>query len=263
VLADIKHFVTTFYNFFELASNNVWPLARPWPAVRQFADASASSLEQLYRYNKHLPVARRLPSCNCAWPRNSAPSPQQNRGSSALRAKSRGGRYGVPETPSCASLMVASIAQAQSLEPRSSSSGSDEFPVVEGPTGLSAFHAEVRGDLTSTASGDAEFGTVQNPDRSSGAFVVSLESARAERHPVHPQKWSSSRVGRYRISERANGADEIPGPGPDRLATRPTGVFPARRLAGRDRGIGPIHRRRFRSMRSASWRRSHGARAGT
>jgi len=126
-----------------------------------------------------------------------------------------------------ASLMVASIAQAQSLEPRSSSSGSGEITSGRGTTGPSAFHAEVRGDLTSTASGDAEFGTVQNPDRSSGAFVVSLGVCGEQSAILFTRRSGAPlAVGRYRISERANGADEILALVLTGSPTRPTGVFP-------------------------------------
>jgi len=90
----------------------------------------------------------------------------------------------------------------------------------------SSFHAEVRGAVGTSASGDAEFGAVQNPDRPSGAFVVSLgvcgdQSAvlftRRSGTPLDP--------GRYLISEAANGADEILALLLTGSPTRPTGVF--------------------------------------
>jgi len=59
-----------------------------------------------------------------------------------------------------ASLVVASFTQGQSPEPRSSSIGS------RGTTAPSAFHAVVRGDVTDTTWGEAEFGAV-------AAFLVS------------------------------------------------------------------------------------------
>jgi hypothetical protein len=90
----------------------------------------------------------------------------------------------------------------------------------------SSFRAEVRGAVAISASGDAEFGAVQNHDHSPGAFVVSLGVCsdqgailftRTNRTPLG--------VGRYRISEAADGADEILALILTGSASRPTGVF--------------------------------------
>ena len=116
-----------------------------------------------------------------------------------------------------AGLVVASILQAQSFEPGSSSS-------VSSP---SSFHAVVDGDVTSTASGEAEFGAVQNPDHSSGAFVVSLGVCGEQSAILFTRRNGAPLdVGRYRISSGADGENEILALVLTGSPTRPTGVFP-------------------------------------
>jgi hypothetical protein len=90
----------------------------------------------------------------------------------------------------------------------------------------SSFRAEVRGDASSIAWGEAEFGAVQNPDRSSGAFVVSLGVCGEQSAVLFTRRSGTPlAVGRYRISERANGGDEILALVLTGSPTRPTGVF--------------------------------------
>ena len=90
----------------------------------------------------------------------------------------------------------------------------------------SSFRAEVRGDVTSTAWGEAEFGAVQNPDRSSGAFVVSLGVCSPRSAILFTQRTGTPLgVGRYRISEGANEPDEILALVLTGSPTRPTGTF--------------------------------------
>ena len=116
-----------------------------------------------------------------------------------------------------ACFVAASILQTKSVEPRPMSSGA----------GLSSFHAEVRGDVTSTASGEAEFGAVQNPDRSSGTFVVSLGVCGEQSAILFTRRNGTPLdVGRYRISAGADGANEILALVLTGSPTRPTGVFP-------------------------------------
>lgn len=106
-----------------------------------------------------------------------------------------------------AGLVVASILPAQLLGP-------------------SSFHAEVRGDVTGTAFGDAEFGAVQNPDRSSGAFVVSLGVCGDQSAILLTRRSGAPLdVGRYRISAGADGENEILALVLTGSPTRPTGVF--------------------------------------
>ena len=125
-----------------------------------------------------------------------------------------------------ASLVVASIAQAQTLERRSSSSGSGETSTGRATTGPSSFHAELGGDVTGTAWGEAEFGPVQNPDRSSGAFVVSLGVCGQQSAVLFTRRSGIPlAVGRYRIAEPANSEDEILALVLTGSPTRPTGVF--------------------------------------
>jgi len=94
---------------------------------------------------------------------------------------------------------------------------------VEGP---SSFHAEVRGAVATSASGDAEFGAVENADRSPGAFVVSLGVCSDQGAILFTRRNGTPLgVGRYRISEAADGADEILALILTGSASRPTGVF--------------------------------------
>jgi hypothetical protein len=119
-----------------------------------------------------------------------------------------------------ASLVVASFAQAQSLESRSSLIGGQET------TAPSAFRAVVRGDVTSTAWGEAEFGAVQNPDRSPGAFVVSLGVCGEQSAILFTRRSGAALdVGRYRISTSADDENEVLALVLTGSPTRPTGVF--------------------------------------
>jgi len=90
----------------------------------------------------------------------------------------------------------------------------------------SSFKAELRGDVTSSARGEAEFGTVQNPDRSSGAFVVSLGACSHQGAILFTRRSGAPlEVGRYRISAGAEGEDEILALVLTGSPTRPTGAF--------------------------------------
>jgi hypothetical protein len=90
----------------------------------------------------------------------------------------------------------------------------------------SYFRAEVRGDVISDAWGEAEFGTVHTVDHSSAAFVISLGVCGEQSAVLFTRRSGAPlAVGRYRISEGANGADEILALVLTRSPTRPTGVF--------------------------------------
>ena len=90
----------------------------------------------------------------------------------------------------------------------------------------SAFRAEIRGDVTSTASGTAEFGAVQNPDRSAGAFVVSLGACSQQGSILFTRRSGAPlEVGRYRVSAGAEGRDEILALLLIGSPTHPTGAF--------------------------------------
>ena len=90
----------------------------------------------------------------------------------------------------------------------------------------SSFRAEVSGDVISNAWGDAEFGAVQTADHSSAAFVVSLGVCGEQSAVLFTRRSGAPlEVGRYRISEHANGADEILALVLTGSPTRPTGVF--------------------------------------
>ena len=120
-----------------------------------------------------------------------------------------------------ASLVLASSAQAQMADRALMNNA-----LAGGAEMHSSFRAEIRGDVATSAWGDAEFGALQNPDRSSGAFVVSLGVCSHQGAILFTRRNGAPLdVGRYRISEGANGADEIlalvlTGP-----PTRPTGAF--------------------------------------
>jgi len=90
----------------------------------------------------------------------------------------------------------------------------------------SSFHAEVRGDVASSASGEAEFGAVQSPDGSSGAFVVSLGACSQQGSILFTRRSGAPlEVGRYRISAAAEGQDEILALLLTGSPTHPTGAF--------------------------------------
>jgi len=90
----------------------------------------------------------------------------------------------------------------------------------------SSFRAEVRGDVISNARGGAEFGAVQNPDHSSGAFVVSLGVCCQQSAVLFTRRSGIPlAVGRYRISADADGENEILALVLTGSPTRPTGVF--------------------------------------
>jgi hypothetical protein len=102
-----------------------------------------------------------------------------------------------------------------------------EAPVdAAGATGHSSYLAEVRGDIVASASGDAEFGAISAADGSSAAITVSL-GARSQQSAILFTRRSGAAlgVGRYRISDAGNGADEIQALVMTGSATDPTGVF--------------------------------------
>jgi hypothetical protein len=90
----------------------------------------------------------------------------------------------------------------------------------------SSFRAEVRGDVATNTSGEAEFGAVQPANGPSSGFIVSL-GARGSQSAILFTRMSGTPlgVGRYRISDRGNGADEILALVMTGLPTKPTGVF--------------------------------------
>jgi hypothetical protein len=93
--------------------------------------------------------------------------------------------------------------------------------------GSSFFRAEIRGDLATSASGEAEFGAIHTVDQSSAAFLVSLGIC-GEQSAIVFTRGSEAplAVGRYRISGRASGTDEIHALVLTGSPTHPTGVFP-------------------------------------
>jgi hypothetical protein len=138
-----------------------------------------------------------------------------------------------------ASLVLASTAHAQMPDRTIMRHIAADYGIAGTPGGAiggrveagaepeSSFRAEVRGDVTSIAWGEAEFGAVQTADHSSSAFVVSLGVCGQQGAILFTRRSGAPlAVGRYRISERANGADEILALVLTGSPTRPTGVFP-------------------------------------
>lgn len=130
-----------------------------------------------------------------------------------------------------ASLLAASTVQAQingrthwesiGASPASTISRSGEATAAP-----SSFRAEVRTDLVTSLSGEAEFGAVGTADSSPGAFVVSLGVSSRRGAILFTRKTGTPlKVGRYRVSERANDADEILALVITGSATNPSGVF--------------------------------------
>jgi hypothetical protein len=93
----------------------------------------------------------------------------------------------------------------------------------------SAFLGEVHGAMTATPRGDATFGTVAGVDGRAGAFSLSL-GARGQDGAVLFSRASGARlsIGRYPVSARDDGADDVRGLVVTGSPTRPTGVFQAR-----------------------------------
>jgi len=104
--------------------------------------------------------------------------------------------------------------------------------IAVGPGGRarrSSFLAEVRGDVITGAAGEAEFGAVKAGDGPSAGFVVSL-GVRGSRSAIVFTRMSGTPlgVGRYRISDHGNGADEILALVMTGPPTNPIGVFRGR-----------------------------------
>jgi hypothetical protein len=130
-----------------------------------------------------------------------------------------------------ASLMVASTAQAQAPERTASRDIPDQVASrILGHAALPSvrpfFRAELRGDLATSASGAAEFGAIRATDGSSAAFVISLGVCGNQSAILFTRRSGTPLgVGRYRISQAADGADEILALVLSGSATRPTGAF--------------------------------------
>jgi hypothetical protein len=102
-------------------------------------------------------------------------------------------------------------------------------PISTGPRGRSSqsrFFGNISGDVIADASGPAEFGLVRTGDDSPAAFVVSL-GGRGEQSAITFTHTSGRPlgVGRYRISESGDSADEILALVMTGPPTNPTGVF--------------------------------------
>ena len=130
-----------------------------------------------------------------------------------------------------ASLSAASTVQAQtngpthweSVEGRPASTISRGAEARAAP---SSFRAEVRTDVVTTISGEAVFGAVRTADSSPAAFVISLGASSRDGAILFTRKSGTPLdVGRYRVSEGGDNADEILALAMTGAADRPTGVY--------------------------------------
>jgi hypothetical protein len=96
----------------------------------------------------------------------------------------------------------------------------------EGKASRSAFIAALSGTDAGSATGEAEFGPVPSGTAPSSAFVVSL-GGRGNQSAILFSRASGTPlgVGRYHISDRGDGTDEILALVMTGSATNPTGVF--------------------------------------
>jgi hypothetical protein len=96
----------------------------------------------------------------------------------------------------------------------------------DGKAARSAFIAALSGTDAGSATGEAEFGPVPSGNASSSAFVVSL-GGRGNQSAILFSRASGTPlgVGRYHISDRGDGTDEILALVMTGSATNPTGVF--------------------------------------
>ena len=96
----------------------------------------------------------------------------------------------------------------------------------DGEAARSAFIAALGGTDAGSATGEAEFGSVPSGNASSAVFVVSL-GGRGNQSAILFSRASGTPlgVGRYHISDRGDGTDEILALVMTGSATNPTGVF--------------------------------------
>jgi hypothetical protein len=101
-----------------------------------------------------------------------------------------------------------------------------QSPASLSSTTMSSFRAEIRGDVSSLASGEAEFGAVLSPDQPSSTFVISLGSRGNHNAVLFTRNGGAPlAVGSYRISDKANGENGILALLLTGSPTRPTGAF--------------------------------------
>lgn len=90
----------------------------------------------------------------------------------------------------------------------------------------SSFLALVRGDIVTDAAGAAEFGLVEDDTGRPSGFVVSLGARDGQSAVLFTHNHGAPLgVGRYRITDRANGADEVQALVMTGSATNPSGAF--------------------------------------
>ena len=89
-----------------------------------------------------------------------------------------------------------------------------------------AFSAEIAGDVSTRATGEARFGVTPGAEGAPAVFTISL-GADGEEGSVLFTRRSGVRLspGTYQVSDRADGSDDIRALVMTGSATRPTGVF--------------------------------------
>lgn len=146
--------------------------------------------------------------------------------------------YGIAATSPAALILDqagerALLGRVDNSARQADSAGSTDAP-IDGAGALlgkrlsrqSSFSAQVRGDVATDAAGEAEFGGVEAGDGLSPAFVVSL-GIRGSQSAILFTRMNGTPLaaGRYRITDRGNGADEILALVMTGSPTSPTGVF--------------------------------------
>jgi hypothetical protein len=118
------------------------------------------------------------------------------------------------------------VGQAHSVATVATQDGDGGSPVGKLTAKPSSFRAQIRGAIATSALGDAEFGAVPASDHTPAAFVVSL-GVGSQRDAILFTRADGTPlgVGRYRISDRANGVDEVLALVLTGSTTTPTGVF--------------------------------------
>jgi hypothetical protein len=105
----------------------------------------------------------------------------------------------------------------------------EQASCAETVTATSTFRAQVRGAIATNTFGDAQFGAVPAGDRSPAAFVVSLGVGSPQGAILFTRRDGTPLgVGRHRISDPADGADEVQALLLTGSTTNPTGVFRGR-----------------------------------
>jgi len=118
-------------------------------------------------------------------------------------------------------ILAASLSAASTLQPQIEISARGNAAPAP-----SAFHAQIRTNLVTSVSGEAEFGVVVTGESRPAALVISLGVSSHDGAVLFTRKTGAPlEVGRYRVSESADDADEILALVTTGAADQPTGVY--------------------------------------